>query len=61
MPKSGRSIGVSGVIRLIFVFFFVAANLALYTILPIASLGLLPMIIACITLVSSTLDELGLN
>jgi hypothetical protein len=53
--------GIMGVIRLFVVFLIICANVAFYTMLPIASLGLLPMIIGCITLLTATLDDMNLN
>lgn len=61
MKQSRPQIGAAGILRLLIAFGIVVANIALFTMLPIASLNLLPMVIAAITLVSSTLDDLGMN
>jgi len=55
------SVGFSGFLRLCLALVVLAANVGLYTMLPIASLGLLPMLLASICLLSGTLDDLGLN
>ena len=59
--KQAHPLGVAGLLRLLVVFVIIMANIAFYTMLPIASLGLLPMILACITLLAGTLDDLNLN
>ena len=55
----GPSIGLSGLVRLLLALLILIANVGLYTILPIASLGLLPMLLASICLFSGILDDLG--
>ena len=55
------SVGVSGFLRLLLAVVILIVNVGVYTMLPIASLGLLPMLLASICLLSGTFDDLGLN